>query len=364
MLENNSNRLIFAAIAVVVGVAIAGKAHAAFPQATNTLVEKVKSFTDDKDYSKLSYSYNDSNKTATVTGFASGQFNSNLVVPKTTEKDGTSYTVTGIGVKAFQSDNDSSPAKKSHISSIDLPNTITTIGDSAFYGNEINNIVLPSSITSIGNYAFAYNRSTQLSLPEHLNSMGNNAFSNNKISDIVIPNSLSTIPNSAFAYNSSNSVTIPNSVTQIGDFAFDSLSATNVVIPDSVVKIGTGSFQDNDKLTSLYISNKLTEISESAFNGSTSLQKVDIPNSVTKIDNYAFYNHNINKYTVNMSKNTTSIGKDAFSYYSFSSFDTLDTLNDKGIYNFNGSKPTIDSSAFLLYDRNGDSKKSNGIFNN
>ncbi len=43
------------------------------------------------------------------------------------------------------------------ITSLVIPNTVTSIGRHAFEGNKLTNVEIPSSITEIGNYAFAYN---------------------------------------------------------------------------------------------------------------------------------------------------------------------------------------------------------------
>ena len=43
------------------------------------------------------------------------------------------------------------------ITSLVIPNTVTSIGRHTFEGNKLTNVEIPSSITEIGNYAFAYN---------------------------------------------------------------------------------------------------------------------------------------------------------------------------------------------------------------
>ena len=44
------------------------------------------------------------------------------------------------------------------ITSVVIPNTVTSIGDYAFKHNKLTEVTIPSSVTSIGNYAFAGNR--------------------------------------------------------------------------------------------------------------------------------------------------------------------------------------------------------------
>ena len=70
-----------------------------------------------------------------------------LVIPETIKNGKKTYTVTGIGFSAFEASN---------YSKITLPDTISYIGDYAFYKTNIySDIVLPESVVSVGKYAFA-----------------------------------------------------------------------------------------------------------------------------------------------------------------------------------------------------------------
>lgn len=71
-----------------------------------------------------------------------------------------------------------------NVDSIELPDTITTIGNSTFGGvTPINSINLGNSITTIGNYAFySYNKNKQFTsivFPATVTSIGDSAFSSN-----------------------------------------------------------------------------------------------------------------------------------------------------------------------------------------
>ena len=139
--------------------------------------------------------------------------------------------------------------RSSSLTSVNIPNSVTTIGGGTFFGC--------SSLTSVN-----------------------------------IPNSVTTIGNSAFrGCRSLTSVTIPNSVTKIDDRAFEGCSSlTSVTIPNSVTTIGGWAFSDCSSLTSVTIPNRVTTIGSEAFSGCTNLQKVHIGNSVKTIGEYAFYN--------------------------------------------------------------------------
>lgn len=91
-----------------------------------------------------------------------------------------------------------------------IPNSITSIGDWAFYGSSIASISIPNSVTSIGYRAF-------------------------------------------FRCSSLTSVTIPNSVMSIGDWAFYNCEKLGtLVLGDKVKNIGYGAFNGCNKLYHIY----------------------------------------------------------------------------------------------------------------
>ena len=114
-----------------------------------------------------------------------------------------------------------------------IPNSITSIGNSAFLGcNELDAITIPNSVTSIGEGAFFWcEKLMSVTLPNHLISIGRYAF---------------------FGCSSLTSVTIPNSVTSIGWHAFeDCKGLTFVTIPNSVTSIGSCTFRGCSGLTTI-----------------------------------------------------------------------------------------------------------------
>lgn len=67
------------------------------------------------------------------------------------------------------------------ITSLVIPNTVTSIGRHAFEGNNLINVEIPSSITAIGNYAFADNKITLVKFPSTLITLGCDVFEGNPI---------------------------------------------------------------------------------------------------------------------------------------------------------------------------------------
>ena len=134
---------------------------------------------------------------------------------------------------------------------------------------------------------------TSVNIPNSITTIGSGAFSGcSALTSVTIPNSVTTIGGLAFSNCSSlTSVTIPNSVTTIGGSAFSGCSAlTSVNIPNSVTKIDNHTFEYCSALTSINIPNSVTAIEEDAFRDCTNLQKVNIGNSVKIIEMSAFNN--------------------------------------------------------------------------
>ena len=97
---------------------------------------------------------------------------------------------------------------------------------------EIIDLIIPNSVTSIGNYAF-YGCSglTDVTIPNTVKSIGAGSFSHCGLTSVIIPNGVTSIGSSAFANCSDlTSVTIPNSVTSIGNVAFGYCNVTNVTV--------------------------------------------------------------------------------------------------------------------------------------
>ena len=220
-----------------------------------------------------------------------------------------------------------------------IPNSVTSIGDYAFYGcTGLSSITIPNSVTSIGDYAFGRcSGLTSVTIGNSVTTIGNRAFYGcSGLTSVTIPNSVTSIGSSAFygtgIYNNHpngvlyvdkwvcdykgdepsgnlilqsdsrgiansafsgcsglTSVTIPNSVTTICDNAFEGCSGlTSVTIPNSVTAIGDGTFYGCSGLTSVTIPNSVTTIGDMAFARCDSLLTIRIGTSLNDIGNYAF----------------------------------------------------------------------------
>ena len=197
-----------------------------------------------------------------------------------------------------------------------IPNSITSIGASAFSGcTRLASVIIPNSVTSIARYAFAGCKGlTSITIPNSVTNIGEYAFHDCKeLSTVTIGNSVTSIREFAFYQCTGlTSVTIPNSVTTIGESSFGLCSnLTSFTIPEHVTKIENGTFEGCSNLASITIPNSITSIGASAFSGCTRLASVIIPNSVTNLGDDAFaYCKGLTSITIPKSINI--IGDEAF----------------------------------------------------
>ena len=162
------------------------------------------------------------------------------------------------------------------LTSINIPNSVTTIGEHAFSGcDSLTSINIPNSVTMIGKGAFSgCDYLTSINIPDDVTTIGEGAFGGcHSLTNINIPNSVTTIGTGAFFYCLSlTSINIPNSVTTIGEWAFvECKSLTNINIPNSVTTIGEWAFAECKSLTNINIPNSVTTIENGAFRGCINL---------------------------------------------------------------------------------------------
>jgi len=170
-------------------------------------------------------------------------------------------------------------------------NTITITG---YIGSD-SNVIIPATtnglpVTSIYDSAFAYSALTSVTIPDSVTTIGNDAFAACfSLTNVTFGNGVTSIGDLAFANTALTSVTLPNSVTLIGDSAFNSCTnLTDVTIPDSVLNIAAYTFEFCSGLTNVTIGYGVTFIDTDAFGYCSNLTQVIMPDNVISVEAGAF----------------------------------------------------------------------------
>ena len=234
-------------------------------------------------------------------------------------------TIVGIGKEAFT---------KNKITSIIIPNTCKTIGESAFEGCASLGSVkfatqdgkAPADQLTISDFAFRYCKMlATVELPDWTTVISNQAFRDTKITSLTNLTKCTTIGASAFSgCTDLGSVFIPKTCQTIGEGAFISCSGLTTVTFEkgntALTVLNNGVFENCHKLNTVTdIPDTVTSIGDEAFERCYNLKKIVIPAAVETIGSKAFLaNNNTNKsclesVTFNGNKLTT-INSEACSY--------------------------------------------------
>ena len=208
------------------------------------------------------------------------EYSGDIVIPEKVVYNDASYTVVGIEEQAFRG---------SSITSLIMPNTITTIGKSCFcYCYNLNPVILSENISELPSESFYECAIKSIDFPEGLKTIREKAFKRcyslrsvdlhgitaiekeafsecTALTSAVLP-SVDTIPARLFSdCNKLHSVVFPEGVETISVQAFWNCAALqSVKFPESLVSIGTSAFVGCG-LTSLFIPSKVNHIEMLAF---------------------------------------------------------------------------------------------------
>ena len=242
---------------------------------------------------------------------------------------------------------------RSQINRVVIESGVTTVGSNAF--NNFYNLTaveLPDTLTAIGDYAFAWSNVAEITIPDGVVTIGAGAFWGTALVDVVIPDSVTTIGDSAFRYCwEMKTLHLGSGLTTVEGYAFDrceaavTLSADNralvlednallnaektrliqyfegpadtdraeaYTIPTGVEEICDGAFDCCDNLKTIVIPDTVQRIGQEAFGQCSNLEGLTIPASVTKIESSAFL---YNKHPVHVAAaNTAYCSEDGVVY--------------------------------------------------
>lgn len=239
---------------------------------------------------------------------------------------------------------------------------LQTIGNNAFSGTiNLVEIEVPSSLTSIGDYAFSSidisnpMKLSQINLPPILTNIGKYAFNNcSSLNEIVIPPSLQVISEGSF-YNCSNIVVTFRDrdyslLDKINDYAFyNCYNIQSLVLPYSIREIGKYSFSCDEGSSNMLLRNvtidnlngirNLEIIDEGAFANCRNLQQFIISDKVSYIGPKAFYN--CKALLAQFNQNTALTKIESYAFYGCESLPNITiprTVTEIGDYAFYGCK--------------------------
>jgi len=106
----------------------------------------------------------------------------------------------------------------SSISSVSIPNSVTSIGEGAFSNSGLQSVKLSNNLQIIGNHAFYSNQLTEIVLPQSLTVVDHFAFHNNDLRTITIPSNVYSIRSAGIGLNN-NLTKIVNKTGKVFDWS-------------------------------------------------------------------------------------------------------------------------------------------------
>lgn len=218
------------------------------------------------------------------------------------------------------------------LSNVNLPDTVTSIGDYAFEYCPITSLYLSKNLTTIGERVFQYAQIKSVVFPDKVTTIKEGAFySNSYLTSITFPTSIQVCEKNAFGSSSKHrSLYIEDllafcnidfkddyahplygSGNYLGSLYLNGTHVTELILPAGFSNsVGQNTFCACD-ITSAVIPDGATSIGTGMFRNCKSLANISIPDSVTSIGKYAFYCCPFTN-TQMIPDSVTSIGESAF----------------------------------------------------
>ena len=218
---------------------------------------------------------------------------------------------------------------KGGIISATIGNEVEILPDNFLYGSKITEITIPNSVTSIGGSAF-YGCSglTSVTIPNSVTSIGGSAFEGcSGLTSVTIGNSVTSIGYDPFKgcsglktvnWNAKNCADFSESYTPFyryvsysSESCYSLTGIETFIISNEVERIPAYLCYGLSGITTLSLGNSVTEIGSSAFEGCRGLTGLEFPNSLNSIGQKAFYNCR-GLLSLTFPNSVTNIGEQAF----------------------------------------------------
>lgn len=201
-----------------------------------------------------------------------------------------------------------------NVTGVELPDTLQSIGDSAFYGSALMSLAIPGSVAHIGDHALAGMQSiSAVTIPGSVKTLGDYALSGSAFRAVELAEGLTAVSKGMFKdCGKLDTVRLPDSVQSIGEDAFYNCKALfGINVPEGVKTIEKNTFR-NCVLNNIALPGSLVSIGEYAFAGNENLTKLTIPANVAQIGKNAFTGCKWLD-TVTVNSTNLAVGENAFS---------------------------------------------------
>lgn len=252
------------------------------------------------------------------------------------------------------------------ISSVVFSNSLSSIGDQAFYNSSVKTVSIPesASVTNIGASAFAYSAVTSFDVPDSITGLNSNCFAGcSELTTVTFPDNFTTLRESVFnGCSKLSKLDFPASLKYVSEDAFNNagtvsaisgdnpginltlrsfptyqdvtgttkytpfkgLKSVKYVNPDGKVQteVPSGVFANNVSLKSVDLCEGFVTLGDKAFYGCTGLEGIQIPSTVKTIGDSCFYGDT----SLTSIAQTPAKKADGTEYYN------LTTIGDYGFY--------------------------------
>lgn len=159
-----------------------------------------------------------------------------------------------------------------------------------FIASEIKEIHIENGVETVGYYAFYNVASKKVVIADTVNTIKEGAFMGNQMEKIELPAKLKYVEKYIFSGCSNlKEVKIPSSVVSLGQYSFECCrSLYEMSLPDSVTEIGSGTFSGCSNLENIRLSKKMSHIGINVFEDCERLRNISIPEGVKTIPSGCF----------------------------------------------------------------------------
>ena len=231
--------------------------------------------------------YSDSNRplTAAVYDYEAATLPHSMLMGMKLERIVLPSTLQAIGHAAL--------AGCDRLTAIEIPASVTAIGDYAFSGSGLQNVSIPSTVQTVGRGAFAHCMGLQ-SATVGSPVIGDYAFvGDSQLQGVQLSQDVRRIGIEAFHGTGLQSLDASHAtgLDSLGNWALASTPLSSVSLPQGMTQMGDGAFFGTTQLSATSMPTALHEVPDYAFaGGSHIVSDTLLHEGVTRIGDYAFYN--------------------------------------------------------------------------